>query len=505
MKRFLIRSFLLCSVLMILTGLTLVETKIRTSTFLGMTIMDRDQYLDYISDKTYVYDPTIDLYFDDTSIPYIESFGSYLFPIGSTSEGLVRTDTNHQLILVFDDADQFTTNFSDNIAFELCLVNGENYDVKTITFTNLPLIIIEGYEKIDNDNYGSFTLIDPDNERHLYEITQSDVKYHRRGNYTATAPKPSFKLTLLDDQWESEAHDLLGLRDDDDWILQSMVTDTSKIKEKLAITMWNGISDRYQLGYEYVEVIIDGAYMGIYGLQTPLDHKTFEGSKKNDLLIKIDDWKGDSDYGNISNWVVDEESDQCQFNEYEVKPCNGDIIEDVVETIDTLHTDLDSFADAFDLTNCANYQLLLNLSSGVDNTYKNQRLCLSEHGLTISILKGAWDFDFCFQYSDDGVDQGIYTDGIVPDAIRNGPSYFRNQCDQYRSLREGMLSDTSLVETISSWDDQLRQGGALIRDESTWDYTGWAMGRVDHNAALDLIIQGLTSRFVFLDDYYQVN
>ena len=502
MKTFWIRITVICLALVALTGLTMVEHQIRTTTYLGMTIMDRQSYLDHIADKTYVYDPDVKLYYEDTSIPYVTAFGSYLFSIGPSSEGMIKTNKDYDLILVYDDTDQFSNNLSDNIPFELCLINGDNYDVKTITFTNLPLLIIDGYTKIDSDNYGAFTLIDPDNDRHLYDITSSDVKYHRRGNYTGTAPKPSFKLTLLDENWESEAHDLLDLRDDDDWILQSMVTDTAKIKDKLAIDMWSMVSDRYQLGYEYVEVIIDGAYMGVYGLVTPVDHKTFEGSRKDDLLIDIDAWGGQGDYSNVDNWTSNPGDDKCIFNEYEVKPCNEEDKDQIVSMVSSLHDDINAYATAFDLENCADYQLFLNLTLGVDNTYKNQRLCLSEHGDTISIVKGVWDFDFCFQF-DDTLPNGIYTDGIVPDAIRDDPQYFKRQCDQYQALRESALSDEALMEKIDGYNQQLIQGGALIRDELTWDYTGWAIGAVDHYAALDLIESGLTARLSFLDDYYR--
>lgn len=503
MRKVGIRIIVVCCALSLLIGLTIIEHHIRSTTYLGMTIMDRQSYLNTIANKTYVYDPDVELYYEDTAIPYIESFGSYLFSIGPSSEGMVKTNKAYDLILVYDDTSQFNTNLSDNIPFELCLINGNSYDVKTITFTNLPLLIINGYTKIDQDNYGAFTLIDPDNDRHLYDITTADVKYHRRGNYTATAPKPNFRLTLLDEKWESEAHDLLGLRDDDDWILQSMVTDTSKVKEKLAIDMWSMISDRYQLGYEYVEVIIDGAYMGIYGLVTPVDHKTFQGSRKDDLLIDIDAWGGQGDYGNPDNWMIQPGEDKCSFNEYEVKPCTDQTKAEIAEIIHTLHGDINAYNDAFDLENCADYQLFLNLTLGVDNTYKNQRLCLSEHGNTISIVKGVWDFDFCFQFDDDTIADGIYTDGIVPDAIRNDPQYFMRQCEQYQSLRSNGLTSDALLEKMDDYNNQLIQGGALIRDELTWDYTGWAIGAVDHYAALDLIASGLTARLEFLDDYYQ--
>lgn len=483
----------------ILVGLTMIDTHIQTTTLLGMTIMDHETYYDFIKDKEYVYDSEVTLSYEDTPIPYIESFGSYLFPIGSSDDGLITTNKDYGLILVYDDANQFMTNMDSNIPFELCLYTHDSYDVKTIIFTNMPLVIIDGYTNIDNENYGAFTLIDHDNDRHLYEITTCDVKYHRRGNYTATAPKANFKLTLLDEKWESEAHDLLGLRDDDDWILQSMVTDTSKVKDKLAIMFWNSISDRYQLGFEYVEVIIDGAYMGIYGLATPVDHKTFNGSKKDDYLIKVDDWGQVGEYSDLTNWIIDE--DTCSYNEYEVKPCDASNKDEVVEIITIIHDRLDELTDSFDLTNCANYQLFLNLTNAVDNTYKNQRLLVRSSSTGLTIVKSVWDFDFCFQYDDDNT--GIYTDLLVPDGITNDPSYFAHQAITYQNLRQTTLSTDALVSTIESYDRTLKSGGALLRDEATWDYSGWALQRVDHDSALSYLVSGLTSRLEFLDDYYR--
>ena len=65
------------------------------------------------------------------------------------------------------------------------------------------------------------------------------------------------------------------MRSDNKWILNALYSDTSKIREMMAVGLWNEISPELQgTRIKYVEVFVNGFYRGIYGLMEPIDKKT---------------------------------------------------------------------------------------------------------------------------------------------------------------------------------------------------------------------------------------
>lgn len=105
-----------------------------------------------------------------------------------------------------------------------------------------------------------------------------------RGNTSLSYDKKSLRLKLKrqkkDGTFEKANKNLLGLREDDDWILNSLYADDAKIKDKLANELWNeagaagnpyGRTFGTQLSY--VEVFMEEGYMGLYGLMYPIDGK----------------------------------------------------------------------------------------------------------------------------------------------------------------------------------------------------------------------------------------
>ena len=83
---------------------------------------------------------------------------------------------------------------------------------------------------------------------------------------------------------------LVGLGADDDWILNPMNLDDTKLKETLFMDLWNQRAEQVNWNEnmsagEYVEVVINQEYWGLFQLQRRIDGK-FLSLGSQDILLK---------------------------------------------------------------------------------------------------------------------------------------------------------------------------------------------------------------------------
>ena len=135
-----------------------------------------------------------------------------------------------------------------------------------------------------------------------YQTEESLAYYKIRGNASKRFEKLGYRLELFYDDG-SEGRDLsfLGMRSDNDWQLKAMYSDRSKLRDKLSIDLWNQIAEQTSTPaddgchMEYLELLINGEYQGLYGLVEPTDYKSLQLDKERDLIYKVasDEWPED--------------------------------------------------------------------------------------------------------------------------------------------------------------------------------------------------------------------
>ncbi len=114
------------------------------------------------------------------------------------------------------------------------------------------------------------------------------LEAHIRGNTSRTYPKKGYKLMLKkqdrDGNVVSDKTSLLGLRNDDEWLLNAMYSDSSKIRDKLCAELWQSFGasktefpDAYfGTRMTYVEVFFNQEYWGLYALMEPVDSRQLD-------------------------------------------------------------------------------------------------------------------------------------------------------------------------------------------------------------------------------------
>ena len=179
--------------------------------------------------------------------------------------------------------------------FKIAVVLKDSYMESTAVFTGLPAVCIDyedGEIRGKEVHTGRIRVFDPVRR----SCRSFDCSFHMRGSTSVMFDKKSYRVELNDRTGKKLKESLLGLRSDDDWVLNSLGTDKSLAREKVCYDLWKRLGEMEKdpvpaPAMEYTELFLNGSYMGVYGLMYPVDQKLL-GMRPGDLLYKIKTWKG---------------------------------------------------------------------------------------------------------------------------------------------------------------------------------------------------------------------
>lgn len=114
-----------------------------------------------------------------------------------------------------------------------------------------------------------------------------------RGNSTQDFDKRSYSIELWDENGQDQDASLLGMPAEEDWVLYGSPIDKTHIRNVLSFDLWR------KMGYwasrtRYCEVVLDGAYQGIYVLMEKIkrDAMRLDIAKLTDKDLAGDDLTG---------------------------------------------------------------------------------------------------------------------------------------------------------------------------------------------------------------------
>ncbi|MBE5880974.1 MAG: hypothetical protein E7289_01495 [Lachnospiraceae bacterium] len=230
-----------------------------------------------------------DLKFAGEALAYDSAGKTFFLPVSMETETWEQGSfeaTNGVEILFAEDftREDKVSLLSQNRAIAFYAVSESGYEKCYLKLTGLPVLAFWGTEQVTENGEILF-------EMSLYETEHSDdwvttalTTSTLRGNTSLNYEKKSLRLKLKeqkdDGSYKKSNKNLLGIRDDDDWILNSLYADNSRIRDKLAMELWqetgankNPYGKNFGVTGEYVEVIINGGYAGLYLLTHPIDRK----------------------------------------------------------------------------------------------------------------------------------------------------------------------------------------------------------------------------------------
>ena len=301
-----------------------------------------------------------------------------------------------------------------------------------------------------------------------------------RGGSSRQYPKKSYAIAFVDEQGAPRQASLLDLPADTEYGLNSLYEDDSKIRDMLSFELWSLLEAEYHVGgaphdalsMRYTELLIDGQYWGLYGLQqliTPAALSITEG----DALYKLN--------GEIK--TSDSLYLRIQAPEVIVNTPDGGAEELLQQAFTALEHYDTAEVPVFERSNAIHYALYLQLVCGVDNETRNMALCYRKS--TDAFHMVAWDMDQTF---------GAYWSGKSPTYIGYDPAIAATDrlalhewkgkpfsslaacsptvrdavAKHYRDYRADLLSTESLLARADALYDLVTESGARARDAARW-------------------------------------
>lgn len=409
---------------------------------------------------------------------------------------------------------------ADGHVFQLIVTNGRRYHTESVVFTGLPAITLhteseKSYVYEDGVPTGTLKAFYP--TAGAYEVKTSIATFRPRGNTTAKFDKTPRRICLYLPNREKNYTSLCGMREDDDWILNSLYTDSSKLRDKLSIDLWNAIAesnpghDICGAKMKYVEVFVDDSYEGLYGLVEPIGKKSTKLNTACDILYQA------------KSFLLREEDfaaarSSLGFFAIEIKypkKWTGEALWDpITDYVDCFYWNRDGYtADEMrsflDLENAVDHTLFLQAATATDNFFHNTYfLARPQSDDTWKLTKIPWDLNYSFGDRWDDYIENLFT-AFDPELIssdqttkdvkalleRDPEGMGKLLSDRWAELRASVLSDEAMESAIQTQSRAILTSGALFRDGIRWPDEGNA----DEAAEITAFTK---ARLAYLDGYY---
>lgn len=358
-------------------------------------------------------------------------------------------------------------------SFSLLATKGrDSYMEYHVVFTTLPVMRLDGYFSHINPAEREVMLGDVclwagnDPATGRYSVKTSTTEWHVRGGTTASGNKKPWKLSLEKKHHENNNVEFLGMGADDDWILNPMSIDDTKMKEKLFMDLWNTWQQQAPWNYpmstgEYVELVRNQSYEGVYLLQRRIDKKYLQMGEQDIVLKGGPSWTPESvevAYEIVDSPLSDEETFSLMEGFY-----SGD---------DISRLDMDNFLDT---------NLFLQFASAGDNAgFKNMFYLLTAEKDDYRLSLVPWDTDmswgmvwvrdigFAYRY-DVSMKQGSFRQEYY-DYKKWMPELIPLLAERWSLLREELLTEETVLAYVDEMSSQLCRSGVMQRDKDRWGY-----------------------------------
>ena len=544
------RKLWACAIIIISACISLV---VCYSQFSSETISNWDSL--YISDKDFsafstssglqATPLTTEVYFNDEKLIYDSEDNTFYYSLIEDDQSaftpLVEIPDSNISLAVYGSAIS-EESIAANTPLQLILLSGNNVSISNLICTTLPVMNVDISEDIlsqggYDDTYD--ILEDTPSSIYLYDnradfdgatrsIT-SDSKIRRRGQTNAVNPAKSYRISLIEDKNDLDSkkvkENLLGLREDDDWILYSPYSDYEKVRNVFSMNLWydsfakeNEWSVTNGTQYKFVELFINNHYHGLYGLCYPIDKKQVD-LKDGETLFKKMDWTHSErnielDYQEYP----DGSGGEYVLGGYSIK---GGSEEDAYNDLLSLYVNLNYSTEpaavrlTSDVTNGIDLWLYYKLTQAVDNmanggvknmyvTVKNSDSGIDGHKLLIT----PWDMDQSWRYVAEGVtsqysnpayDMPVEWGTVCSLQLLGDPTINQEIKDRYTYLRQGPWSTEAILASLDEYEKDIYGSGAFVRTQNRWPaglYNDSSLGLSEFK---DYVVK----RFECMDEYVE--
>lgn len=428
-----------------------------------------------------------------------------------------------------------------NHTYSLTVTTSAGTTTQQLAFTALPIVIIDG--DFDSDYHpATMALVEPGEP----EALRLSVNAKYRGGITNNeySHKHNFHVKLVDGAGNKVNRPLLGMRNDNNWILDAGQIDLARIRNHVGMDLWRDFSTKpYYFKHipeavngvhsEFVEAFVNGRYDGIYSLGEAIDRKQLRLKKYDENPKKIHGqlWKSiswespvkmNSKVYSYNNYLDQWGGMALKYPEIdEVSPTDWSTLSKaarfVVESSDEVF--VNQVSDFFDIPVLRDYYIFCQVLKAIDNRGKNMYWFVYDKVESKKISVSPWDLDATVgQYYTDlwTSDKEASISPTVELSMKHGlfdrlvqlnpAGFYTLVLQRYRLLRQSTFTLDNLTARYIQPIERLQRIGAAQRETSRWSGdSDIANLNLDFDEQKALIRQWFTDRLQFLDQQFQID
>lgn len=436
--------------------------------------------------------------------------------------------------VVFVEGEMTEDGIENNQTIRMLAYTDEYYCWYNLKCTTLPMMNIKTQQGISED-YVRMEMELFDNEKGaVTRVVTSEGIIRVRGATSSSFPKTSFRMSLrmesVGENIRQNDVSLLGLRQDDDWILYAPYNDQEKVRNVFCTNLWtetcgcdNAEGVTTGLEYKYLELFINGEYYGLYALGYPIDEKLIGIDEKAEAgLYKKVDWTNERNFAAKESLL-----DGWGIEAFEVKTVDDMNVNSIYEKWELLleyyqqfyenRHNSEQLTEMLDIDNAIDTYLFFNLIQGYDNTRKdlnkNMYYYITIKDESLKLLYIPWDMDLTWgnHYRESWEENLVYPYYVDPEEnvlMKNGPlnqlllndasDVLEQVIDKYWYLRQNGWSDEHVEELLNFYEEDIYGSGAYRREIERWPECTQA----NPNDKLSIFKEYVSMRLQVLDSYY---
>ena len=353
--------------------------------------------------------------------------------------------------------------------------------------SNLPIIIIHRNGKIIPDESKitvDMKVINNGNEKRNYltdfpNIYNGKIGIEIRGSSSQMFPKKQYGIETRDSIGNELDVILLGLPEENDWILAASYNDKTFLRDVLTFKLMNDMG-HYASRYKFCELFLDDSYEGIYILFEKIKRnknrvniqKITETDSTGDNLtggyiIKIDKTAGEEHGGWISNYAVPGSNFKIPY-EYHYPRSNKitlqqqTYIKNLIRNFESIMStsqysdSIDGYQKYVDVNSFVDLFIINEFSKNVDSYRLSSYFYKDRDSDNHKLFAGpVWDYSLAFGNAD--YFDGWITSGFILDYLTSDKWFLQNDDNQVPFWWSKLSRDNNFINKVNIRWKELRQ------------------------------------------------
>ena len=369
-----------------------------------------------------------------------------------------------------------------------------------LIISGLPLMIINTKGTIKDEPKVDCTihLFDPKartdfGDKKNLVVFESEAGIEFRGAGAQRYPKKPYNFKLKTDTGEKREAELLNIRNDNSWILDAMYLDMARMRNRVCFDMWNTFNKPYYVDEkpkansgthgDYVEVFINGQYMGLFILSDRIDRKQYQIEQQGGYIYKAKGWtdacrlRGCQTPSNDDYYWNSADIEQEYPDADDGMQPNFNYLADMITFVGSSSKEDFSakFEEHFDMNSIVDGFIYLNMIVAHDNIGRNTFWILRDVKESKKFIHGLWDLDGTLgrqwhRYTEDP-NQGWVSSGfrIYERIIDENPANIHQKIyDRWQEIKDAALAPENFNQKVDYYVKQQVASGARDREVSRW-------------------------------------